>query len=113
MLTSPKKQPEIGLWEAWIEFDHLTSNYFGMLYVLGEIEVGKKINHPFLLKADDYNDTSRELVLRINPDEISNGNHVQEILYSEPLRSIDQYTSVKVYSEEALIVNLEDIEVLV
>lgn len=105
------KHKEIGLWEAWIEFDSITPGYFGMLYVFGEIEMKKALTHPFVLKREQG--SKDELVLKIDPTYISSGAPMQEVLYSEPLFNIDQYASITVFAGEELIEKIEEIEILV
>ncbi|HEY0065882.1 MAG TPA: hypothetical protein VGB46_00920 [Flavisolibacter sp.] len=105
------KQQEIGLWEAWIEFDHTTPHYFGMLYVVGEIETGKA-HHPYTIRREQSS-TSCELVLRIEASILPRGTALQEVHYSEPITSIDQYSSIAVYLGNELIEKIEDIEVMI
>jgi hypothetical protein len=106
------KQNEVGLWEAWIEFDSITPGYFGMLYVLGEVQMKKKNLHPFLIKSISEGDT-KQLVLNIDESLLSSGANMQEVSYSQPLLNIDQYASIVIYAGEELIEQIEDIEVLV
>jgi hypothetical protein len=105
------KQQEVGLWEAWIEFDHSTPRYFGTLYVVGEIELGKA-RKPLVI-SHERRGRSGELVLRIDVSSSQKGSNMQEVLYSEPLTSIDQYSSIAVYLGNELIERIEDIEIMI
>ena len=38
---------------------------------------------------------------------------VREVLYSEPIESIDKYDAVRIYAGNELIANFDDIEILI
>jgi hypothetical protein len=105
-------QQDIDLWEAWIEFDAMASNCFGTLYIMGEVVVDKKENHPFIIKCVQ-NDEPQTLVLKVQTAHSSTAGKVTEVVYAECLKSIDQYTSIKIYKDEELITQIDEIEVLV
>ena len=57
-------------------------------------------------------DSEAQLVLNVPP--MPHGrSRIKEVLYSEPVKSLNQYKGISIYSGEALIARLEDIEVLV
>ena len=102
-------QQDTDLWEVWIEFDQSHPEYFGTLYVHGEIALGKK-NHLALTRMDSKND--RALNLRL-PAPTASFWHTKEVLYSEPIRNPNQYTSVRIYSGEELIGCFNEIEIII
>lgn len=103
----------IDLWEAWIEFDQTHPHYFGVLYIAGEVETKKRSGYPFTVKKDEALGLSNTLVLRLNYDLCEEGNHVEEVIYSEPLLNINQYTSIVIYAQHQIVAVIKDIEVLV
>jgi len=103
----------IDLWEAWIEFDQTHPEYFGTLYIAGEIETPKKPRHPFIIKKEENPTLSKTLVLHVDLDVCSKGSYGEEVRYSEPLTAIDQYTSVVIYANNEIIMVLRDIEVMI
>lgn len=105
-------QQDIDLWEAWIEFDHTAENYFGTLYIMGEVVADKKEMHPFIIKCVHENEP-RTLVLEIpSLTHVDTGN-MAEVVYSENLGRIDQYESVKIYCNNELITEIGEIEILI
>jgi hypothetical protein len=103
---------EIDLWEAWIEFDHVSPELFGTLYVVGEVLLNKKDSHPYFLKCVTQNEPET-LMLKIETSTSSALNKIAEMVYSENLENINQYSSIKVYKDNELLVHIEDIEVLI
>lgn len=104
---------DLAFWEAWIEFDPLQSNHFGTLYVLGEVVVKKNAARPKLCKSGYLTSKSRQLVLEINSWTSSSNGRTREIIYSEPITDITQYTSVAVLANGELIAQLGHIEIVV
>lgn len=98
----------LNVWEAWIEYDQLHPEYFGMLYVHGEMVTDRKCSASFI-KARTEDD---QLIIQlVDP---STGNYRnREIVYSQPIRNINQYNSIFVYAGDQLITCLEDIEVMI
>lgn len=103
----------IDLWEAWIEFDQLHPQYFGMLYITGEVETKKRSAHPFNISKDEHPSLSNTLVLRLNHELCDEGNYAEEVIYSEPLLNPSQYSSVVIYAGNKIVAVIKDIEVLV
>ena len=100
-------EQELELWEAWIEYDPFNPDYFGTLYVLGEVLTNVH-DDPRLCRLDA---NSRDLLLRI-PE--ANGKcRRKEVMYSEPIRHLDQYASIHIYSGQELITCFNEIEVLI
>jgi hypothetical protein len=102
---------ETGLWEAWIEFDHLDSNDFGTLYILGEAPINIKSKTSAISKIDGENSSC--LVLKMPALPGTGRFKTKEVLYSEKVQKIDQYHAIVVYQGEELITEITDIEVLV
>ena len=100
---------EVGLWEAWIEYDQLHPTQFGTLYVLGEILTG---NASGTIVSKAINMENRELRLHVSGITGSR-NRLKEVLYSEPVANLDQYTSVSIYANQELIAFIDEIEVLI
>ncbi len=46
-------QNDIDLWEVWVEYDQFHPEYFGTLYVHGEIPADKKNSSDFIKIATD------------------------------------------------------------
>jgi len=101
------------LWEAWIEFDPAHPQYFGVLYVAGEIETKRKFRNTFQIKKDENPALANTLVLQLNQSCCEGGNYLEEIIYSEPLRNISQYNSVVIYAHNRIVAVIKEIEVLV
>lgn len=100
---------DVDLWEVWIEFDQSHPEYFGTLYVHGEISVDKK-KRSSLTRVDSKNDGELHLKL---PARSASFGYTKEVLYSEPLRNPNQYTSVCIYSEDELIGYFNEIEIMI
>lgn len=102
-------QQDIDLWEVWIEFDQSHPEYFGTLYVHGEIALDEKI-HLALNRMDSTNEGTLNLRL---PVRTASPWHTKEVLYSEPIRNPNQYTSIRIYSGEELIGCFNEIEIMI
>jgi len=105
-------QQDIDLWEAWIEFDPVAQHFFGTLYVMGEVVVDKKSSRPFIGKAVNENEP-HVLILHLQSPPVSHANRVTEVMYSENLKHIDQYRSIKIYKDHELLTRITDIETVV
>ena len=102
-------QQDTDLWEVWVEYDQFHPEYFGTLYVHGEI-VSDKRRHSSFVKINS--DNSNQLILQL-PSETSAILHTQEVLYSEPIKNLNQYTSVCIYAGNRLIGWFYDIEIMI
>jgi len=102
-------QPDTDLWEIWIEYDQFHPEYFGTLYVHGEIPTDKKTSLS-LIKIGTSEDNQLSLQLPVESSGISN---TKEVLYSEPIRNLNQYTSVCIYAGNELIGCFNDIEIMI
>jgi hypothetical protein len=103
----------IDLWEAWIEFDQLHPEFFGVLYITGEVATNKRSTQPFYISKEENSSISNTLVLRLNYEISEEGNYTEEVIYSEPLLNINPYTSVVIYAKDNIVAVIKDIEVLV
>lgn len=97
------------LWEVWIEFDQSHPEYFGTLYIHGEVPANKKIRSSFV-KVDSKQ--QGQLHLRL-PSRTEDFGYTKEVLYSEPIRNPNQYTSVSIYAGEELIGRFDEIEIMI
>lgn len=100
---------DVNLWEVWIEYDQFHPEYFGTLYVHGEIWTDKKAGSSFIKIAADKKE---ELTLQL-PERSHDLNYTMEVVYSEPIKNLNQYTSVSIYSGNELIGCFNDIEILI
>jgi hypothetical protein len=96
------------LWEVWIEYDQFHPHYFGTLYVHGEILTDQK--QCSLVKVDSNN--CSQLILQL-PEKTSDHFYAAEVLYSEPVKNLNQYSSVFIYKGTELIGCLTDIEIMI
>ena len=108
MITNQNLQ-EVDLWETWIEFDQFNPNFFGTLYVAGEILITTGSKQAWIKKQKI---NGKELILQIPPRPIGRS-RIKEVLYSEPLKNLSSYKSISIYSGQELIVRINDIEVLI
>jgi hypothetical protein len=102
--TAPQ---DLDLWEIWIEYDQFHPEYFGTLYVHGEIETNKRTNST-LTKIDK---DGHQLNLQL-PSSLS-GSSCKEVVYSEPIKNLNQYTSVCIYAGNEIIGYFNDIEIMI
>lgn len=98
----------LNVWEAWIEYDQFHPEHFGILYVHGEMVIDRKCGASFI-KARTEED--HLIIQLIDP---SSGNYRnREMVYSQPIKNINQYNSIFVYAGDELVACLDDIEVLI
>jgi len=107
MIYQEVKQ-EVELWEAWIEYDPNNPEFFGILYVLGEVLAGQETRE-LIIRMDDED---QALSLRI-PSLPQGKCRRKEVMYSEPIRNLNQYASIRIYSGKELITRFDEIEVLI
>lgn len=100
---------EVGLWEVWIEYDQFHPTQFGTLYVLGEMITGAP-GSATISRCDGG--MEGELMLKLSSS-TGHRNRMKEVLYSEPVKNLDQYHRVSIYANDELIAFFDDIEVLI
>ncbi len=108
MTSSPIE--DIGLWEAWVEYDQFDPNCFGTLYIIGEISTEHTVSRPFT-KLDTSN--KKQLVLQVPAVPSARRVRMKEVLFSEPIKSIDAYTSIHIYAGDELIASFNEIEIMI
>ena len=108
-MISHQKLQDVDLWEIWIEFDQFNRNHFGTLYVLGEIMIGQRTEKR-LIKKLEHEDG--QLVLQVPPRPVGRS-RMKEVLYSEPVDNLTQYTSVCIYAGDELIACFNDLDILI
>jgi hypothetical protein len=101
-------QQDLDLWEVWIEYDQFHPEYFGTLYVHGEMPTNKRISS-LLTKVDT---SDNQLTLQL-PAEIDVDGCMKEVRYSEPIRNLNQYTSVCICEGDEVVGLLDDIEIMI
>ena len=102
---------DIGLWEVWIEYDQFDPNIFGTLYVIGEIHSDPLCNTQF--KKITSCDNNSSLLLSIPTHTHGKKSRIREILFSEPIESLDKYDSVCIYSGNELVIRFDEIEIMI
>jgi hypothetical protein len=102
-------EQDLDLWEVWIEYDQFHPENFGTLYVHGEVTVDKK-SASYLTKLNG--DEKCQLKLQL-PLRSTNVNSTKEVLYSEPIKNLNQYTSISIYAGNELIGYFDHIEVMI
>jgi hypothetical protein len=102
-------QQDTDLWEVWIEYDQFHPEYFGTLYVHGEISTDKKDGLSLIKIAADDKDA---LTLQIAERSLDLY-YSTEVVYSEPVKNLNQYTSVCIYSGDKLIGYFNEIEIMI
>ena len=102
-------QQDVELWEVWIEFDQSHPEYFGTLYVHGEVETNKGASSS-LTRMDDKERCQLNLKL---PSTLSGPCNTKKVVYSEPIRNLNEYTSICIYAGNELIGRFNDIEIMI
>lgn len=102
-------QQDTDLWEVWIEYDQFHPQYFGTLYVHGEILANQKSRLPLLKISPDV---STQLILQL-PAKSGHDRYVSEVVYSEPVKNLNQYSSVCIYAGNELIACFNSIEIMI
>src|SRR5690349_2666757 len=110
-MITPEKQQEVDLWEVWIEYDPAIPGYFGTLYILGEISINDSTPSGSLLMRREMG-PGRVLCLQA-PVFKAGRQRIKEVFYAEPVKQLDQYAAVHIYSGNEMIASLEEIEVLI
>ncbi|HWJ28240.1 MAG TPA: hypothetical protein VNS32_16975 [Flavisolibacter sp.] len=111
-MFSHVKQQVTDLWEVWIEYDQFNSEYFGTLYIFGEV-VADQHNAPPLIKKVENCKGVNELCLMIPAVHSPNKERIIEVCYSEPIKDLNQYSSICIYSGNELLVQFHEIEVMI
>lgn len=108
-MIEPINLYETGLWEAWIEYDQYHPNYFGTLYIHGEVH-GAKTCACHFKKIETAEGHCLKLQLPSTPETHRRTN---EVFYSEPIRNLNQYSSIQVFAGNELIACFDEIEVMI
>ena len=111
-MNAPTLIQDLELWEAWIEFDHLHSTRFGILYVLGEAPVNAKEKIVRMEKTVDAADPGK-LILTIPQNHLAGRVKMKEVIYSESVPRIGHFHTIVIYRGNEFLVEINDIEVLV
>lgn len=111
-MFSHVKQQVTDLWEVWIEYDQFNSEYFGTLYIFGEVVADQKSTSPLIKKVENCKGAN-ELCLMISDIKQPGSERIIEVCYSEPIRDLNQYSSICIYFGEELIAHFNEIEVMI
>jgi hypothetical protein len=101
-------QQDLDLWEVWIEFDQFHPEHFGTLYVHGEVSTNKSSSST-LIKMDQE---GCQLTLKL-PSGSVGPRQMKEVLYSEPIKNLNQYTSVCICEGDNMVALFDDIETMI
>jgi len=102
-------EQDVDLWEVWVEYDQFHPEYFGTLYIHGEVLSNKSSHLPVIKVNPDH---STQLILQL-PARSPRDSYSCEVLYSEPVKNLNQYSSVCIYSGNELIGYFNDIEIMI
>lgn len=108
-MSNHQVQQDIDLWEIWVEFDPYDPEHFGILYLHGEVLTDHKCKCIPVKKTEAV---SNKLILQL-PSRSLSASRTKEVLYSEPIRNLNQYTTVEIYAGNELIISLKELEVLI
>jgi hypothetical protein len=111
-MFSHVKQQVTDLWEVWIEYDQFNSAYFGTLYVFGEVAADQKKTGSLIRKVENCNGAN-ELCLMIPDIKNPGSERITEVCYSEPIKDLNQYSSICIYFGKELIAQFHEIEVMI
>jgi hypothetical protein len=111
MISQPKIQ-EADLWETWIEYDQFNPNHFGILYVMGEIFTDVKTGQPFTIRTTRTK-LGNHLILTITEPCGKGRARNREVMYSEPIKDLNQYQSISIFQGVELLASFSEIEVLI
>jgi hypothetical protein len=101
---------EQDVWDAWIEFDHFSTEQFGTLYISGEFAAAPGPN-PIQSKVVETEYGTQLLLLL--PSRPEGKKRMKEVFYSEPLNHLGQYDWICVYTGNELLARFTQIETLI
>ena len=102
----------IELWEAWIDLQCADEASQGTLFVWGELCVGNSLSEPVLVKRKVQGADPAHLYLEVVPYIIEDEGRITETRYSEPIRSLTQYSRIVICASEEVLVEIENIDLL-
>ena len=102
---------DLDLWEAWVDLQS-PDNGRAVLYVIGDIFVGKSITNPVLVKKNVQGGAPDHLYLEILPSIVTEYGRLTEIFYAERLENIHQYKKVHICVGEEVVSEIADIETI-
>jgi hypothetical protein len=102
------KQQNVDLWEAWIDMQTASNGGSAVLYLIGDVFTDDRFAQPFFIKKKQAN--PEVLALEIKPGITSEDGYITEIMYSEELFRINQYSAIHIYAENELLTKIQDIE---
>jgi hypothetical protein len=100
----------IDLWEAWVDCNPSDGDSTAMLYVIGDVYVGKSKQSPVLKKRDDQGYDPAHLFLEIVPCILEDNGRVAEVTYAEPLHNGHSYDCISIWLGEDIVAEIEEIE---
>jgi hypothetical protein len=101
-----KSTQNLYLWEAWIDKQFIGSQPHNMLYVVGEVFADKKSNPTLVKKKQTH---PGQLHLKIVAPKTSIAN-IEEVYFSEVFQKDCPYKEILVFSNNAIVAAIKEIE---
>lgn len=112
MVHEPTQQ-EVDLWEAWIDTELPGKYGHGTIYIIGEIGSINKYKLPQLRKSDSGHGSQKILHLEILFSDPTREDNLEELRYSEDLRTGNCYEKIIISANNKVIHSIHKIEELV
>lgn len=100
---------DLDLWEAWVDLQGTESGK-AVLYVIGDVFVGKSITNPVLVKKQVQGAAPGHLYLEIMPSIVTEYGRLTELCYAECLENVRQYSKVHICVGEEVVSEIGEIE---
>lgn len=104
------KQQNVDLWEVWVDMQTSTNGNAATLYLIGDVFTDNRLNQPYFIKKP--NRDPGVLSLELFPGVASEDGYVTEVMYSEELKHIDQYSTIMIFAGDELVTRIQDIETI-
>lgn len=107
MLIESKHQ-NVDLWEVWVDLQAANQENAATLYLIGDVYTDSRLTKPYFIKKEHPD--PEVLLLEIYPGVASDDGYVTEIMYSEELKHVDQYSAILINAGDEFVARLHDIE---
>lgn len=111
-MTTTTTAQNIDLWEAWVDVQSTDDPPSATLFVIGDVVVNNLILEPKFVKRPSFEHRPTWLVLEIVPNILCDEGTELEIVYSEKLANIHQYTGVMVMLGNEVIVEMDELDII-
>lgn len=101
----------LDLWEAWVDLQSPDTGS-AMLYVIGDVFVGRSATNPILVKKEVQGAQPGHLYLEIMPSIATDQGRLTEISYAEPLSGLNQYKKIHICIGEEVVSEIGEIETI-